>query len=69
MYYCEVTDADKSASGGGVDDELIEVVECSIEEAKKMTQQGATINSPPSCVLGILWFLTNKAPTLTKQTS
>ncbi|XP_065366198.1 uridine diphosphate glucose pyrophosphatase NUDT14-like [Calliphora vicina] len=62
MYYCEVTDADKCSSGGGVDDELIDVVECSIEEARKMVQQGSENNSPPSCLLGVMWFLTNKAP-------
>ncbi|XP_037944065.1 uridine diphosphate glucose pyrophosphatase NUDT14-like, partial [Teleopsis dalmanni] len=56
MYYCEVTDADKSESGGGVDDEVIEVMEHSLEEAKRMICAGATNNSPPGCLLGILWF-------------
>ncbi|TMW48909.1 hypothetical protein DOY81_006004 [Sarcophaga bullata] len=63
MYYCEVTDADKCSSGGGVDDELIDVVELSIEEAHKMVQQGSVNNSPPSCLLGVMWFLMNKAQT------
>ncbi|XP_075146889.1 uridine diphosphate glucose pyrophosphatase NUDT14-like [Haematobia irritans] len=62
MYYCEVTDNDKSSSGGGVDDELIDVVEYSLEEARQMVQQGSDNNSPPSCLLGVMWFLTNKAP-------
>ncbi|XP_017874823.1 PREDICTED: uridine diphosphate glucose pyrophosphatase-like isoform X1 [Drosophila arizonae] len=62
MYYCEVTDADKVNSGGGVEDELIEVVELSLDEAKKMVQQGAINNSPPSCLMGLLWFFANKAP-------
>ena len=61
MYYCEVTDADKCSSGGGIDDELIDVVELSIEEARKMVQQGSVNNSPPSCLLGVMWFLMNKA--------
>lgn len=62
MYYCEVTDTDKANSGGGVDDEIIEVVEISLEEAKRMVQQGAVNNSPPSCLMGVLWFLANRAP-------
>ncbi|XP_013118477.1 uridine diphosphate glucose pyrophosphatase NUDT14 [Stomoxys calcitrans] len=62
MYYCEVTDSDKSSSGGGVDDELIDVVELSLEEARQMVQQGSDNNSPPSCLLGVMWFLMNKAP-------
>uniref|UniRef100_A0A0K8TQX5 Uridine diphosphate glucose pyrophosphatase NUDT14 n=1 Tax=Tabanus bromius TaxID=304241 RepID=A0A0K8TQX5_TABBR len=62
MFYCEVTDADKAASGGGVDDEIIEVVEYSLDEARNLLKQGSTINSPPSFLLGVLWFLTNKAP-------
>lgn len=62
MYYCEVTDSDKSSSGGGVDDELIDVVEYSIEEAQKLVEQGSENNSPPSCLLGVMWFLMNKAP-------
>ncbi|XP_034113894.1 uridine diphosphate glucose pyrophosphatase NUDT14-like [Drosophila albomicans] len=62
MYYCEVTDADKANSGGGVEDEMIEVVELSLPEVKRMVQQGAVNNSPPSCLMGLMWFLANKAP-------
>ncbi|XP_052850852.1 uridine diphosphate glucose pyrophosphatase NUDT14 [Drosophila gunungcola] len=62
MYYCEVTDADKATSGGGVEDEIIEVVELSLEEAKRMIQQGAVNNSPPSCLMGLMWFFANRAP-------
>lgn len=62
LFYCEVKDEDCSNHGGGVDDELIEVVECSIEDAKKMVQQGSTVNSPPSFLFGLLWFFANKAP-------
>lgn len=60
MFYCEVTDDQKTTIGGGVDDELIEVVECSVEEAKALFTQGNTVTSPPSMLLGVLWFLTNK---------
>ncbi|EDV94455.1 uridine diphosphate glucose pyrophosphatase NUDT14 [Drosophila grimshawi] len=62
MYYCEVTDDDKANSGGGVGDELIEVVELSLDEGRQMVQQGAVNNSPPSCLMGLMWFFANKAP-------
>lgn len=62
LFYCEVTDADKVSGGGGVDDELIEVVEYTIDEAKLMVSKGAVNPSPPSCLAGILWFLYNKVP-------
>ncbi|XP_030370311.1 uridine diphosphate glucose pyrophosphatase NUDT14-like [Scaptodrosophila lebanonensis] len=65
MYYCEVTDADKVNSGGGVDDEIIEVVELSLDEVRAMVRQGAVNNSPPSCLMGLMWFLANKAPAST----
>lgn len=62
LYYCEVTDDDKVTTGGGIDDEIIDVVEMSMDECKKMVAQGAVNNSPPSCLLGISWFLANRAP-------
>lgn len=61
MYYCEVTDDDKATIGGGVDDEIIDVIELSLDEARAMVAQGATNNAPPSCLLGILWFLNNRS--------
>ncbi|XP_059610767.1 uridine diphosphate glucose pyrophosphatase NUDT14-like [Phlebotomus argentipes] len=62
LYYCEVTDGDKVNSGGGVDGEIIDVVELGLEDARQMLTQGSVVTSPPSCLLGILWFLTNKLP-------
>lgn len=62
MYYCEVTDDDKSHAGGGIEDEIIEVIEFTIEETKKIFTQKGVINSPPSSLMGILWFMANKAP-------
>lgn len=63
MYYCEVSDADKvKGAGGGVDDELIDVHELTIDEAREMLKQGTEHTSPPAFLFGILWFLTNKAP-------
>lgn len=61
MYYCEVTDDDKVTTGGGVDDEIIDVIELSLDEASAMVAQGANNNAPPSCLLGILWFLNNRS--------
>jgi len=63
MYYCEVSDADKvSGAGGGVDDELIDVHELTLDEARELLKQGSVVSSPPGFLFGILWFLTNKVP-------
>lgn len=63
LYYCEVNDSDKvEGSGGGVGDEIIEVVEIPLNEAKEIIKQGTKHTSPPGFLFGILWFLTNKAP-------
>lgn len=63
LFYCEVNDADKvKGAGGGVDDELIDVHELTLDEARDMLKQGSSHTSPPAFLLGILWFLTNKAP-------
>lgn len=63
LYYCEVTDADKiKGAGGGVDDELIDVEELTIEEAKNMMKQGSEHTSPPAFLFGVQWFLSNKSP-------
>lgn len=62
LYYCEVTDEQKVGEGGGVDDEMIEIVELSIGEVKARMGKGTTHISPPNSMLGLLWFLSNKAP-------
>lgn len=58
-FYCEVTDDMKVGRGGGVDDEIIEIVEMTIDEIKKYISQ-SNIKSPPSFLFGIYWFLLNK---------
>lgn len=58
-YYCEVTDDMKVNNGGGVDDEIIDIVEMTVDEIKKYITQG-TIKSPPSFLFGIYWFLFHK---------
>lgn len=60
FFYCEVCDAQRVSSGGGVHDEVIQVVELSIEDAKKMVKTGSTVIGGPSTLLGTLWFLANK---------
>ncbi|KXJ81678.1 hypothetical protein RP20_CCG018288 [Aedes albopictus] len=63
MFYVEVTDQDRVASaGGGVGDEIIEVVELSLKEASKLLEKGSVLTSPPIFLFGVLWFLTNRAP-------
>lgn len=48
-------------SGGGVDDELIEVVEKTIPEIEAMVTSKGPIASPPSCLFALMWFLHYKA--------
>ncbi|KAF6199176.1 hypothetical protein GE061_007201 [Apolygus lucorum] len=59
LYYVEVTDAMRTAPGGGIDDEMIEIVELSVEETKKMLSED-TIIAPPELFWGLTWFLLNK---------
>ncbi|KAL1518375.1 hypothetical protein ABEB36_002007 [Hypothenemus hampei] len=64
-FYCEVTDDMKVSHGGGTNDELIETVEMSVDEIRKyVTQKGVVVNSPPSFLFGIYWFLLNKCSKL-----
>nr|CAI5862238.1 unnamed protein product [Callosobruchus analis] len=58
-FYCEVTDDMKVSAGGGVDDEIIDVVEMTVDEMKKYVS-GEDIKSPPSFLFGIYWFLYHK---------
>ncbi|KAJ8972289.1 hypothetical protein NQ314_000247 [Rhamnusium bicolor] len=58
-FYCEVTDDMKVSGGGGVDDEIIDVVEMTVDEIKKYVSQN-NIKSPPSFMYGIYWFLHNR---------
>ncbi|XP_057661150.1 uridine diphosphate glucose pyrophosphatase NUDT14-like [Diorhabda carinulata] len=58
-FYCEVTDEMKVSAGGGVDDEIIEVVEMTVGDIKKYVTQDY-IKSPPSFMFAIYWFLYHK---------
>ncbi|XP_030037704.1 uridine diphosphate glucose pyrophosphatase NUDT14 [Manduca sexta] len=61
MFYCEVTDDMKTEQGGGVDDEIIEVVEKTIPEIEEMLQSQSILPSPPSMVYALMWFIHHKA--------
>lgn len=64
LFYCEVTDDDKTQMGGGIGDEIIDVVELTIDEVRDLLKQGTVHNSPPGFLFGLLWFLSNKANSL-----
>ena len=61
LFYAEVTDEDKVASGGGVaaEGEMIEVFEMGIEEVEEWIRSPA-LNSPTFTLYGLMWFLANK---------
>ncbi|XP_049877607.1 uridine diphosphate glucose pyrophosphatase NUDT14-like isoform X2 [Pectinophora gossypiella] len=63
LYYCEVTDEMRVTTGGGVDDEMIEVVELSIPQVESMVAapERQPVPTPPSCLFGLMWFLLHKA--------
>lgn len=58
-YYCEVTDDMKVDVGGGVDEEMIDIVEMSVDDLKKYISQ-EHVRSPPSFMFCVYWFLYNK---------
>ncbi|KRG02069.1 uncharacterized protein Dmoj_GI26235 [Drosophila mojavensis] len=60
VYYCEVCDEEKVSDGGGIDTEIIQVMELSIDEAKNFVKKGTKINSGPATIAGTLWFFANK---------
>ncbi|KAI8425418.1 hypothetical protein MSG28_007165 [Choristoneura fumiferana] len=61
LFFCEVTDDMKTERGGGVEDEIIEVVEKTIPEIEEMMKSKGPLPSPPSFLFAMLWFLHNKA--------
>ncbi|KAJ2942156.1 hypothetical protein O0L34_g11071 [Tuta absoluta] len=72
LYYVEVTDDMKSRTdGGGVDDEIIDVVEMSIPEVEKFLlgtpPSAQPLASPPSCLFALMWFLRFKADNFRKS--
>ncbi|XP_075222941.1 uridine diphosphate glucose pyrophosphatase NUDT14-like [Lycorma delicatula] len=62
LFYTEVTDVMKTEQGGGNpdEDEYIEIVELTIEQAKTFLEQD-TVSSPGGFLFGLLWFFQTKA--------
>jgi len=60
MFYARVLDEDRISAGGGVDGELIEVLEMDVEEARAYIRR-ERVNSTPTTLYGLTWFLLNKA--------
>ena len=58
IFYAEVTDAMKTGAGGGVaaEGELIEVVEMTVGEVKRLLAEPEG-NAPPEALYGLMWFL------------
>ena len=58
IFYAEVTDAMKTGAGGGVaaEGELIEVVEMTVGEVKRLLAE-PEVNAIPVTLYGLMWFL------------
>lgn len=67
LYYVEVTDNEKANQGGGIDDELIDIVEVSIEEMAETLKPGHQHTSPPSFLFAMTWFMMHKAAKFNKK--
>ena len=62
LYYAEVTDAQlRAGAGGGLQEEgeMIDVIEMTAEEARKMVEAKEVRTCTPT-IYGIMWFLMNK---------
>lgn len=60
LFYCEVTDDMKVSAGGGVHDEIIDVIEMTVPDLRKYVSSNHIL-SPPSFLYGIYWFLNTKS--------
>ncbi|KAI4458972.1 udp/adp-sugar pyrophosphatase [Holotrichia oblita] len=59
IYYCEVTEALKINEGGGIGDELIEVINIPVTQVQEMLfKENSLIH--PNLMYCIYWFLKNK---------
>ncbi|DAB40164.1 MAG TPA: NUDIX hydrolase [Sulfurovum sp. UBA12169] len=59
LYYTTVNDAMKVSKGGGVDSEMIEVVELPLVEAEKLMYD-ETIVKTPGLLFAFMWFFMQK---------
>lgn len=70
LFFTEVTDEQKSSSGGGIEDESIEVLEVDIDDARKTIfckDEDAPLSRPPAMLFGTCWFLYEYLPKMSKQ--
>lgn len=70
LFFAEVTDDQRSSTGGGVDDESIEVLEYDIEDARKAIycrDEDAPYSRPPAMLFGTSWFLNEYLPQMPKN--
>uniref|UniRef100_A0A023F7I3 Uridine diphosphate glucose pyrophosphatase NUDT14 n=1 Tax=Triatoma infestans TaxID=30076 RepID=A0A023F7I3_TRIIF len=58
MFYTEITDQLKLYPGGGIEEELIEVIELTMDEAKEILQHPSPA-VPVEFLYGLRWFFTN----------
>lgn len=65
VFYCEVTDAMKVGTGGGVRSELIEVVDFPVSQVKDFLIERDFL-VPPYLLFSFYWFLTNKCHCIVK---
>jgi len=66
LFYCQIEDNQKTANGGGVGDEVIEVVEMKVEEAEKLLYVKDGLNGsesrPVSMLFALSWFVYKQYP-------
>lgn len=57
VFYTEVRNNQKIANGGGIDNEIIEIIEIKVDEMKDFLTRN---NITPSLGFSFMWFLSNK---------
>ena len=60
LFFCQVKDEQRVAGGGGVEEESIEVVELTVEEARRLLwtrDEECPESRPAAMLLAISWFL------------
>ena len=61
LYYVEVDDGMKVSEGGGIDNEMIEVIEMSIPEAETFVYDETIAKTPGLMFAFMWWFATGKS--------
>jgi len=60
LYYVEVNDSMKESTGGGIDDEYIELYNLKLADLDSFMNDTTFINRPTSLLYAYAWFLINK---------